>query len=98
MLSGDQLLVSVLTHFQILWGYKTAGLATTRYDGFLAKLGVDIASLIEEDALLAARKKPNREDLVDALIAATATRYEAVIWTKDEDFLKFLPRERVTLV
>ncbi len=98
VLSGDKFLVSVLTHFQILWGYRKAGFASTRYESFLTKLGVDVAPLVEEDAGLAARKKPSRGNLVDALIAATASRYEAVVWTKDKDFLRFLPKEKVTFV
>jgi predicted nucleic acid-binding protein len=53
---------------------------------------------VEEDAAAAARKKPGKQKLVGALIAATASRYEASVWTKDADFQLFLPRERVTIV
>ncbi len=90
--------MSVLTHFQILWGYKIAGLISTKYESFLTKLGVDVAPLVEEDAAMAAKKKPSREHLVDALIAATVSRYEGVVWTKDTDFLQFLPRENVIVI
>lgn len=98
VLSGDKFLVSVLTHFQILWGYRRAGLVVTRYETFLNKLGIDIASLVEEDAVFAANRKPSREDLVDALISATVKRYEAIIWTMDKDFLRFLPKEKVKVL
>lgn len=91
-------MVSVLTHFQIKWSYQTAGLPTVKYDSFLSRLRIDIAPLVEEDAAFAAGKKPKRDDLVDALIAATVIRYEAVIWTKDRDFLKFLPKEKVSVM
>jgi len=96
--SGDTLLISTLTHFQILWGYRRASLPTTRYEAFLKKLGVEVAPLVAEDAALAAQRKPRREDLVDALISATANRYGAIVWTKDEDFLQFLPKEKVNLI
>lgn len=92
------MLVSVLTHFEILWGYRKAELASTRYEAFLANLGVDVVPLVEEDAATAAKKKPGKQKLIDALIAATASRYEASVWTKDADFQLFLPRERVTIV
>ena len=98
VLSWDSFLVSVLTHFEILWGYRKAGLLATRYEAFLTKLGIDIAPLLQEDAVQAASWKPSREKLVDALIAATASRYEATVWTKDSDFLQFLPKERVTII
>lgn len=98
VLSGDKFLVSALTHFEILWGYRKAGLPTTRYETFLAKLAIDIVPLVEDDAVLAANRKPSREKVVDALIAATAIRYDASVWTKDADFLQFLPVEKVTIV
>jgi predicted nucleic acid-binding protein len=91
-------MVSVLTYAQIRWGYQTAGLPTVKYDSFLSRLRIDIAPLVQEDAAFAARKKPKRDDLVNALIAATVIRYEAVIWTKDRDFLEFLPKEKVSVM
>jgi len=87
-----------LTHFQILWGYSIAKLSSARYEAFLEKFGVEVASLVEEDATLAARKKPSRINIIDALIAATVSRYQATIWTKDSDFLEFLPRNLVKMV
>jgi predicted nucleic acid-binding protein len=90
--------VSVLTHFQILWGYRRAGLAATRYKDFLAKLSINVAPLVEEDAALAAQRKPTRENVVDALISATVSRYGATVWTKDKDFLHYLLREKVKVV
>ena len=98
VLSGDNFLVSVLSHFEILWGYRKAGLPATRYEAFLTKLGIEVTPLSQEDAVLAANWKPSREKLVDVLIAATASRYEATVWTKDSDFLQFLPKERVTIM
>jgi len=95
---GDEFLVSALTHFEILWGYRKAGLATERYDAFLSKLEINVAPLLEEDAVFAANKKPGREKLVDALIAATVTRYDSLIWTRDTDYLRFLPKEKVIII
>ena len=34
----------------------------------------------------------------DALIAATARRYDASVWTLDGDYLKFLPKARVRVM
>ena len=95
---GDEFLLSVLTHFEILWGYKKAGLSTARYESFLSRVDIDVAALLQEDAVIAANKNPGRENLVDALIAATVSRYDASIWTKDADFLRFLPKEKVVIV
>ncbi|MGA3406691.1 MAG: PIN domain-containing protein [Candidatus Bathyarchaeia archaeon] len=95
---GDEFLVSALTHFEILWGYRKVGLATERYDAFLSKLEINVAPLLEEDAVLAANKKPGREKLVDALIAATVSRYDSLIWTRDTDYLQFLPKEKVIII
>ena len=97
VLSGDEILVSVLTHYEILWGYRKIGLPTARYEAFLSGLDIEVAPLVQEDAVVAANKKPSREKLVDALIAATVSRYDASIWTRDSDFLHFLPKEKVIL-
>ena len=59
------------------------------------KLGVDIIQLLEEDAVAAADLKPERDTLVDALVAATVARYDAFLWTKDLDFNQFLPEEKI---
>lgn len=95
---GDEFLISALTHFEILWGYRMADLGPSHYHDFLRKLRVEIASLVEEDAEFAADKKPGKGKLVDALVAATVTRYDAIVWTKDHDFEQFLPNEMVTIV
>ena len=95
---GDRFLISVLTHFEVLWGYRKANLACSHYENFLMKLGVDVAPLLEEDAILAADKKPGKEKLVDALIAATVARYDAFLWTKDQDFDQFLPQEKIIIM
>ena len=97
VLSGDVFSVSVLTHFEILWGYRRAELSTANYQAFLSKLDIDVTPLTQEDAVLAASKKPGKEKLVDALVAATVSRYDASIWTKDADFLKFLPKQKVIM-
>jgi predicted nucleic acid-binding protein len=62
------------------------------------KLEIDVAPLLEEDAVLAADKRPDREELVDALIAATVSRYDSLIWTRDTDYLRFLPKEKVVII
>jgi predicted nucleic acid-binding protein len=69
--------VSVLTHFEILWGCSRAELSTASYETFLSKLDIDVTPLTQEDAVLAASKKPGKEKLVDALVAATVSRYDA---------------------
>ena len=96
--SGDQFLISVLTHFEVLWGYRTANLGSSHYEEFLDKLHVEVASLLHEDAMLAASKKPTKGKLVDALIAATVARYNANVWTRDRDFAQFLPEEKITFL
>ena len=95
---GDEFLISVLTHFEVLWGYRMANLDSARYYGFLERLHIEVASLLEEDARLAADRKPGKGKLVDALVAATVTRYDSNIWTKDHDFDQFLPEEKVTIL
>lgn len=95
---GDEFLISVLTHFEILWGYKKAALSTSKYESFLSRLDIAIAELQHEDAVMAAEWSPSRENVVDALIAGTVTRYNASIWTKDTGFLQFLPKEKVVIV
>ncbi len=72
-------------------------LATARYEVFHSSLDIQVTSLVQEDAVVAANKKPNREKLVDAVIAATVSRYDGSIWTRDSDFLHFLPKEKVIL-
>jgi len=98
VLSGDQFLISALTHFEVLWGYRTANLVSSHYEDFLDRLHVEVAPLLEEDAVLAASKKPAKGKLVDALIAATVARYDANVWTKDRDFTQFLPEEKITIL
>ncbi len=98
LLSGDTFTVSVLSHFQILWGYHLANLSPRRYEHFLGKLSIDIASVLKEDAELAAEKRPRRRDLVDALISSAVMRYEGSIWTRDADFFRFLPKEKIRLL
>ena len=94
---GDEFLISALTHFEVLWGYRMANLGSSHYENFLNKLNVEIVPLLEEDAQLAASKKPGKRKLVDALIAATVIRYDAILWTKDRDFDRFLSEEKVII-
>ena len=98
VMSGDQFLISVLTHFEVLWGYRTANLGSSHYEEFLDRLHVEVAPLLDEDAMLAASKRPAKGKLVDALIAATVARYDANIWTKDRDFTQFLSEEKMTIL
>lgn len=97
-LSGDEFYLSVVTHFQVLWGYFSAGLSTERYERLLDVTEMGISPLTKLDAEEAARMKPKRDDLLDALIAACVKRHNASIWTSDGDFLRFLPKAKVTLV
>jgi len=96
--TGLSLYVSAISHFQILWGYIIAKMSPSNYHEFLEIAGVEIAPLIKADAEEAAKMKPNRADLLDALIASSAKRYGAVVWTGDRDFLKFLPKSKVRVM
>ncbi|MBI2184958.1 MAG: PIN domain-containing protein [Thaumarchaeota archaeon] len=95
---GDSFYESVITHFQILWGYSAAGRSTARYETFLQKTWIEVVPLTKSDAEEAASHKPNRSDILDALIGATVKRYDATIWTKDRDFLRFLPRDKARII
>jgi predicted nucleic acid-binding protein len=95
---GDEFLVSVLTHFELLWGYRIANLSSQRYEELIKTLGIEIVPLLEEDAMFAAEKKPGKTKLLDALVASTVARYEAVLWTRDQDFDQFLPEEKIMIV
>ena len=97
-LAGDEFYLSVITHFQVLWGYLAAGLSTDRYERLLEVAEIGIAPLTRLDVETAAGLKPSKRDMLDALIAATAKRYDAHVWTSDRDFLKFLPRTQTKLV
>jgi len=97
-LAGDEFYLSVITHFQILWGYIFAGLSTEKYEKLLEVAEIKISPLTKVDAEEAAKMKPKRKDLLDALIAASAKGYGADVWTSDADFLKFLPRASIKLV
>ena len=96
--AGSSFYVSAVTHFQLLWGYSTAGMTPGAYEAFLEATKAEVVPLTKVDAAQAALMKPGREDLLDALIAATARRYDASVWTLDTDYLKFLPKARVRLL
>ncbi len=95
---GLELYLSSISHFQILWGYARAKMSATNYHKFLETASVGIAPVIKADAEEAARMKPGKGDLLDALIASSAKRYGAAVWTTDEDFLKFLPKSKVRMM
>ena|SRR2546427_11124733 len=97
-LAGDEFYLSVITHFQILWGYLSARLSPARYEMLLEVAEMRISPLTKLDAEEAASMKPNRNDLLDALIAASVRRSDASIWTSDRGFLMFLPKSKVRLV
>jgi len=80
-----------------MWGYAIAGRSSTKYETFLRKTNMEIVPLSKSDAEEAASFKPTRTDLLDALIAASARRHNAVVWTNDRDFLKFLQKDSVRL-
>jgi predicted nucleic acid-binding protein len=96
--TGLQLYLSAISHFQILWGYNMAKMSSAYYHRFLEIGAVEIAPLIRADAEEAAKMKPSKEDLLDALIASSAKRYGAIVWTGDKDFLKFLPKSKVRVM
>jgi PIN domain nuclease of toxin-antitoxin system len=80
-----------------MWGYAIAGRSPVRYENFLRKTGMEIVPLTKSDADDVANFKPIKADLLDALIAASARRRNAIIWTADKDFLKFLPKDGVRI-
>ena len=96
--AGSSFYVSSLTHFQLMWGYALAGMSPSSYQAFLRKTGTEVAPLTKADAELAAEMKPGRADLLDALIAATAKRYDATVWTLGRDFLRLMPETRVRVL
>src|SRR5712691_403860 len=96
-LAGDEFYLSVITHFQILWGYFLSGLSPARYARLLELADIGISALTRLDAEEAARMTPRKSDLLDALIAASVKRSDASIWTSDRDFLNFIPKSRVRL-
>ena len=98
LLQNDTFYESVISHFQIVWGYSIAGRSPIRYETFIRRTGIEIVPLTKSDAEAAARSKPAKADLLDALIAASVGRYDAVIWTADRDFLRFLPKDKVRLI
>lgn len=96
--AGDEFYLSVITHFQVMWGYRSAGLSSERYERLLDVGEIEISALTRTDVEAAAEMKPKKSDLLDALIAASVQRYDASIWTGDRDFLSMLPKNRVRLV
>jgi predicted nucleic acid-binding protein len=96
--AGTQFYVSAVTHFQILWGYLAARMSPENYQTFLSATQSAVVPLTRGDAEEAAKMKPVRADLLDALIASCVKRYDATIWTSDKDFLKFLPKAKVRVL
>jgi predicted nucleic acid-binding protein len=96
--AGDEFYLSVITHFQVMWGYRSAGLSSEKYERLLEVGEIEISALTRTDVEAAAEMKPKKSDLLDALIAASVQRHDASIWTGDRDFLSMLPKNRVRLV
>ncbi len=93
---GDEFYISVITHFEILWGYTLAGMSPDNYEVFLNGFGIEVAHLNRDDAEKTANFKPLKKDILDALIASTALRYGAVVWTFNVgDFKNFLPEKKI---
>jgi predicted nucleic acid-binding protein len=97
-MAGDEFYISVITHFQVLWGYHFAGLSSEKYERLLEVGEIEVSPLTRLDVEAAAEMKPKRSDLLDALIAASVKRHDASIWTRDRDFLNLLPQTRVKLI
>ena len=97
-LAGDEFYLSVITHFQVMWGYRSAGLSSEKYERLLEVGEIEVSPLTRVDAEAAAEMKPKKSDLLDALIAASVQRHDASIWTRDRDFLNLLPKTRVRLI
>jgi predicted nucleic acid-binding protein len=97
VVDGDSFYISVISHFQLLWGYRKAGMSGARYERFLKGISAEVIALTRLDADFASEFKPSSADLLDALIAGSVKRYDASIWTRDGDFLKFLPEAKVRL-
>jgi predicted nucleic acid-binding protein len=97
-LAGDEFHLSVITHFQVMWGYRSAGLSSEKYERLLEVGEIEISALTRTDVEAAAEMKPKKSDLLDAIIAASVQRYDASIWTADRGFLSLLPKNRVRLV
>jgi predicted nucleic acid-binding protein len=96
IVKGDEFYISVVTHFEIMWGYALAGMGSKNYEAFLNDLGIEIAYLSKVDVEKAANFKPSKKDVLDALIASTALRYDAKIWTFNKaDFKNFLPANKL---
>ncbi|MDA4112398.1 MAG: PIN domain-containing protein [Thaumarchaeota archaeon] len=94
---GDQFYVSSITHFQILWGYSIANKSSEGYEEFLRSARIEIAPLTKVDAERAAKMKPVAAHILDALIASTVKKYDGIVWTRDKDFLRFLPKSDVRI-
>src|SRR5207245_10871760 len=87
-LGGDEFYLSAITHFQVLWGYSSAGLSAEKYERLLEVTEMGIAPVNRLDSEEAARMKPQRGDLLDRLIAAWVQRMDANIWTPDNESIK----------
>jgi len=97
-LAGDEFYLSVITHFQVVWGYRSAGLSSEKYERLLEVGEIEVSPLTRVDVEAAAEMKPKKSDLLYALIAASVQRHDASIWTRDRDFLNLLPKTRVRLI
>lgn len=95
VIEGDVFYISVVTHFEILWGYHLARLPPKNYEGFLNDLNIQVVPLLKSDVEAAASLKPSKKDILDALIASCVLRLDAKLITfNEDDFKKFLkPRQ-----
>lgn len=96
-LEGDEFYVSVITHFELTWGYLIAGRSSEKYEAFLNMTRIDVVALSKTDAEEAASARPDKRDVLDSLVAASAKRLDAIVWTVDRDFLKYLTKSKVRI-
>lgn len=93
---GDVFHISVITHFELLWGYRTAEMSDENYKEFLRDFNVEVVPLLKADVEKAASLKPVKKDLLDALIASAVIRLKAGLMTFNEgDFKKFLKKDQI---
>ena len=95
---GDQFFINSVVHFQIEWGYHSAGKSPQKYKDFLNGFRVEVLPVTKMDAEEAAKMKPGHSSLLDALIASSVKRYDGILWTADKDFLRFLPKSHVRIL
>ena len=58
---------------------------------------MEVLPITKLDAEEAGRMKPEKAHLFDAMIAANVKRHDGIIWTRNRDFLNFLPKTKVRI-